>query len=114
MCLHSFVYHFGSEAVECTWQGLGPAQTAVLRPGDSLYIGPLVRHRFSVISTPPASRVPPKVARPNPNGVVCAVGRRLFVVRIPGHLTGETLAEFGTFSPFGRERVGAETLQWYS
>ena len=70
------------------------------------------------------------------NGAACGKGRRLFVVRIPGQLqrtkrwyptallrlriaflmvlprdsrSGETLAEFATFSTHGRERVGAET-----
>lgn len=53
-------------------------------------------------------------AAPNPNGQARAEGRRLLLVRIPGHLTGETLGEFATFSAQGRARVGAETEQWYS
>jgi len=109
--LHSFVYHFGSEPVEFTWQGKGQSHSGVLRPGDSAYIAPMVVHQFSVgkVPTPTASK-----KRPNPNGRACGQGRRLFIVRIPGHLSGETLAEFGTFSHFGRERVGAETVRWYN
>ena len=68
------------------------------------------------------------------NGAACGKGRRLFLVRIPGQLlrtqpsqklmltdlvtnlscrvrSGETLAEFATFSTHGRERVGAETAR---
>jgi len=107
--LHTFVYAFGSEPAELSWEGKGHRRTAVLHPGDSAYIAPLVEHRFSVCESPP-----PAERRANPNGKAHGVGRRFFVVRIPGHLTGETLAEFSTFSATGRERVGAETQQWYN
>lgn len=107
--LHTFVYSFGSEPAELSWEGRGHRRTAVLRPGDSAYIAPLVEHRFSVCEPPP-----PVERRANPNGKARGEGRRFFLVRIPGHLTGETLAEFGTFSAHGRERVGAENVQWYN
>ncbi len=107
--LHTFVYHFGSEAVELSWEEWREAKrhTVMMRPGDSAYIAPLVEHRFSVLAQSPSE------AGPNPNGEARGEGRRLLVVRIPGHLTGETLAEFATFSANGRERVGGETMQWY-
>jgi methylphosphonate synthase len=137
--LHTFVYHFGSEAVKMSWTSR-EAEThgAMLRPGDSAYIAPLVEHWFSAVTcsdlqkdgypmqsvdTPNApstvviTRASPSNdggVVPNPNGKACAHGRRLFLVRIPGHLTGETLSEFATFSAHGRARVGAETEQWYS
>ncbi|CAE7775930.1 unnamed protein product [Symbiodinium sp. CCMP2592] len=105
--LHTFVYHFGSEAVELRWSTrLGASRATVLRPGDSSYIAPLVEHSFSVL--------PGAVQEPGMNGAACGKGRRLFLVRIPGQLSGETLAEFATFSTHGRERVGAETVQWYN
>jgi len=111
--LHTFVYHFGDTPVKLAWED--GARSALLRPGDSAYLAPLVEHRFSACetigTTVPAVR---PEGRPNPNGAACGRGRRLFVVRIPGHLTGETLSEFATFSAFGRERVGAETVQWYN
>lgn len=108
--LHTFVYHFGTQPVELAWQGRGDRDhSAVLRPGDSAYVAPLVSHSFSALGPDTPLRT-----RPNPNGVACGPGRRLFLVRIPGHLTGETLAEFATFSGYGRERVGAETQRWYS
>ncbi|CAE8583141.1 unnamed protein product, partial [Polarella glacialis] len=112
--LHAFVYHFGSEPVELSWVG-GKAQvahTATLQPGDSAYIAPLTVHRFSVCSL--ASPRNTRSSQPNPNGAACGKGRRLFLVRIPGHLSGETLAEFATFSAHGRERAGAETVRWYT
>ncbi|CAE7885058.1 TPIP1 [Symbiodinium microadriaticum] len=105
--LHTFVYHFGSEAVELRWSTrLGASRATILRPGDSSYIAPLVEHSFSVI--------PGAAQEPGMNGAACGKGRRLFLVRIPGQLSGETLAEFATFSTHGRERVGAETVQWYN
>lgn len=105
--LHTFAYHFGSEPVALVWEWRGRQHSAVLRPGDSAYIVPLCEHRFSVCAAEASE------SRPNPNGRFCGEGRRLFLVRIPGHLTGETLTEFSTFSSYGRERVGSETLQWY-
>lgn len=108
--LHTFVYHFGSEPVELAWQGQGDrSHSNEFRPGDSAYIAPMVAHRFSV-----SSAIDSGAGKANPNGAACGHGRRLFLVRIPGHLTGETLAEFATFSGSGRERVGAETQRWYS
>jgi len=103
--LHTFVYHFGSIPVELTWGG----SSHLLRPGDSAYVAPTVEHRFSVI--PEATQVQ---SSQNQNGAACGVGRRLLLVRIPGQLSGETLAEYATFSAFGRERVGAETVRWYN
>eukprot|EP00927_Polykrikos_kofoidii_P016771 TRINITY_DN17607_c0_g1_i3.p1 TRINITY_DN17607_c0_g1~~TRINITY_DN17607_c0_g1_i3.p1 ORF type:complete len:752 (-),score=114.17 TRINITY_DN17607_c0_g1_i3:131-2386(-) len=108
--LHTFVYHFGSQSVEFAWEGRRGRQVALLRPGDSAYIAPSVTHRFSVV----AAESTKDQAVSNPNGSACGDGRRIFLVRIPGHLTGETLAEFATFSAFGRSRVGAETEQWYN
>lgn len=104
--LHTFVYHFGTEPVEMCWERRGQSESSVLRPGDSAYISPCVEHHFSVTVS--------SAERPNPNGAASGLGRRLLLVRIPGHLTGETLAEFATFSAYGRERVGAETMQWYN
>ncbi|CAJ1404013.1 unnamed protein product [Effrenium voratum] len=105
--LHTFVYHFGSEPVELTWAAR-EERKVLLRPGDSAYVAPMVEHRFSVVERPaPAPQA-------NPNGAARGEGRRLFLVRIPGQLSGETLAEFATFSAFGRERVGAETVRWYN
>eukprot|EP00930_Biecheleria_cincta_P075636 TRINITY_DN6280_c0_g2_i1.p1 TRINITY_DN6280_c0_g2~~TRINITY_DN6280_c0_g2_i1.p1 ORF type:complete len:718 (-),score=94.73 TRINITY_DN6280_c0_g2_i1:100-2079(-) len=109
--LHTFVYHFGSVPVELSWHGrCGIQRVATVRPGDSAYIAPMVEHRFSV------GNLPRDFERRvlNPNGAGCGQGRRLFLVRIPGHLSGETLAEFSTFSADGRDRVGAETMQWYN
>jgi len=115
--LHTFLYNFGAEAVELSWQGCDQGHSTCFRPGDSAYVAPLVEHRFSVITEQlscSSNGGDSSNSSGNPNGHACGRGRRLFVVRIPGHLTGETLSEFATFSAHGRERVGAETMQWYS
>lgn len=119
--LHTFLYNFGAEAVELSWHGRGQSHTSCFWPGDSAYVAPLVEHRFSVITTHFScssnerdSSSSKSSSNRNPNGQACGRGRRLFVVRIPGHLTGETLSEFATFSAHGRDRVGAETMQWYN
>ena len=111
--LHTFVYHFGTTPIVMSWEGGGRTHTAELRPGDSAYVSPMVEHRFSCSGVAERSRQE-SAGRANPNGRAAAPGRRLFLVRIPGHLTGETLAEFATFSAFGKERVGRETVRWYN
>lgn len=107
--LHCFIYHFGTEPIEVTWGEGDRTQTTMLDPGDSIYIAPLVKHSFSV----PSERQTSPRSKHNV-GTACAKGRRLYIVRIPGHLSGETLSEFATFSASGKERAGGETKQWYS
>jgi hypothetical protein len=105
--LHQFVYNYGTEPVEFQWGK--DDKTKILHPGDSTYIAPMVPHRFNstseeaIIST-----------TEHPNGTDAAVGRHLFVVRIPGSVNGETLAEFSTYHVGGRVRVGQETMRWYN
>ena len=106
--LHQFVYNYGTEPVEFEW---GPeyCERQTLQPGDSTYVAPMVPHRFNatdqetVIST-----------TGHPNGTDAAQGRHLFVVRIPGSVNGDTLAEFSTYHVDGRVRVGQETMRWYN
>jgi len=96
-----------------------------LRPGDSAYLAPMVPFRFCVPQVENSqnqshSTLAPKPSeslatqKTNPNGTDAFPGRRLYVVRIPGTLTTETLAEFSTFSRKGRGRVGKESLRWYN
>jgi len=113
--LHSFVYNFGARGVELRWTKSGVERSTELQPGDSAYIAPLVEHSFSVLGTA-------LVPEPGTTSVVSdgfhkvehAGAARLFVVRVPGSLTGETLGEFSTFSETGRMRVGRETMRWYN
>ena len=84
-------------------------QKQTLHPGDSTYVAPMVPHRFN------ATDIPPHISTTeHPNGTDAAVGRHLFVVRIPGSVNGDTLAEFSTYHVGGRVRVGAETMRWYN
>ena len=89
-CLHQYVYNYGDEPVDLIWE---PECTAVLKPGDSACIRPLVRHRFD---------------RP-----VGAGEGHLAVIRVPGQLTDQVLDEYATFATAGRRRVSAETKRWF-
>ena len=90
--LHQFVYNYGTEPVEFEW-GVGKeAQNKLLHPGDSTYIAPMVEHRFNATGEAPVI-----TTTEHPNGTDAAVGRHLFVVRIPGSVNGDTLAEFSTY-----------------
>ena len=88
--LHEYIYNYGEEPVELIWE---PDRTAVLNPGDSACIRPLVRHRFD-----------------RPEG---AQEGHLAVIRVPGQLTDQTLDEFASFATAGRNRVAAETGRWF-
>ena len=106
--LHQFIYNFGTQPVEFQWGEHG-AESKVLQPGDSTYVAPMVPHRFNATSEETAI-----TTSEHPNGTDAAVGRHLFVVRIPGSVNGETLAEFSTYHAGGRSRVGQETMRWYN
>jgi methylphosphonate synthase len=82
--LHQFWYNIGSTAVTVSW----PGGTRELGPGDSAYAAPTVPHSFSGQG-------------------------EVYIVRIPGRMTKETLDELATAAPNGRHRIGQEALQWY-
>jgi len=88
--LHEYVYNYGQTTVNLEW---GDAHTLAFMPGDSAYIRPMIRHRFS------------RLEGSDPGHLV--------VMRVPGGLSGSTLSEFSTFVPEGRGRVIAETKRWF-
>ena len=88
--LHQYTYNYGDTPVSMAW---GDDESAVLMPGDSSYIRPMVRHRFEQVDG--------------------AGTGNLVVIRIPGGLSGQIMAEFSAFAPEGRRRVAGETTQWY-
>jgi methylphosphonate synthase len=89
-CLHEYVYNYGDEPVELIWE---PERSAILNPGDSACIRPLVPHRFE-----------------KPDG---ANAGHLIVIRVPGQLTDQVLDEYATFAVEGRSRVAAEMRRWF-
>ena len=88
--LHQYVYNYGDQPVKFLW---GPKCTAILNPGDSACIRPMVRHRFE-----------------RPKG---ASEGHLVVIRVSGQLTDQVLDEYATFATGGRDRVAGETRRWF-
>ena len=87
--LHQFWYNTSPHPLTVHW----PGGSRAIEPGDSVYAAPLVPYRFS-----------------SPRGQPAV----LYVVRIPGRLTRATLDELATADPSGRDRIGRESIQWYS
>jgi len=88
--LHQYVFNYGEEAVDLFW---GNDESARLEPGDSAYVRPLTKHRFARVSQRGAGQ--------------------LVVMRVPGMLTDSVLDEYAGFAPGARQRVAAETRQWF-
>lgn len=88
--LHEYVFNYGQTPVNLKW---GDADSLAIMPGDSAYVRPMTRHRFS-----PLERAEPG---------------HLVVMRVPGGLSAGALSEFSTFAPDGRGRVIAETKRWF-
>jgi len=97
--LHQFMYVHGSTPVELEWGDEAEEKHRTLQPGDSVYVAPMVPHRFSGSSDQQAEEVE---------------DGRVYIVRIPGQLTNSTWKEFATFEARGRQRVGKESMQWYN
>ena len=88
--LHEYVYNYGQTPVELEW---GDGHTHPLMPGDSAYIRPMIKHRFSRLDGDASGH--------------------LVLMRVPGGLSGSTLSEFSAVVPEGRARVIAETKRWF-
>lgn len=88
--LHEYVYNYGDAAVRLDWDG---GHQAILEPGDSACVCPMVEHRFS--------------CQPG-NGAA-----ELLLVRVPGALNDDVITEYAAFEPHGRARVAGETRRWF-
>ncbi len=88
--LHEYLYNHGSTPVILAW---GTERRAVLNPGDSAHLLPMVNHRIE--------RLPGD-----------APGR-ILMTRVAGKLTDEVLDEFATFPAESRSRVSRETSRWW-
>ena len=87
--LHEYIYNYGEAPVTMYW---GNNRTALLAPGDSAYVKPLIKHSFEKIDSNTG---------------------KLVMIRVPGGLNGSVLDEFSTFSPMGRSRVIEESKRWF-
>lgn len=85
--LHEYLYNYGDQDIELLW---AKGRRAVLAPGDSAYIRPMVEHWLQG----PA-------------------GANLAMSRISGELVDDVFDEFATFATEGRSRALAETKRWF-
>lgn len=85
--LHEYIYNYGDQDIDLLW---GDRREAVLAPGDSVYIRPMVEHWLQ-----------------GPAGASLAMSR------IAGELVDDVYDEFATFATDGRSRALAETKRWY-
>ena len=88
--LFEYIYNYGDESILLRW---ADEREALLNPGDSACIQPMIPHSF----------VRPKGAN---EGQLC-------VVRVPGALDERVIDEFASFASEGRQRVIRETRQWF-
>ncbi len=88
--LFEYGYNYGDEPVALLW---GEGREALIHPGDSACVHPMVAHRF---------------ARPSGAGE-----GRLCIVRVPGALNDLSMDEYARFDTAGRRRVNNETKQWF-
>ncbi|MBO6787810.1 MAG: hypothetical protein JJ900_13245 [Rhodospirillales bacterium] len=89
--LHEYVYNWSERPVAIYW---GDARESILKPGDSAYIAPFVKHRFGLCDE--------------------GSGRAsIITVRVPGALTEFALQDFACFDTRGRDRAQGENTQWF-
>lgn len=114
--LHSFYFNYGSLPVTMTW-GDEDQCTQVVNPGDSVYVFPLVKHRFDNHHDVVVDHAGNDAAA-DINDVDCEHVASMYMVRLPGALTESVIREYSNFQSStpgqGRHRVGAETVCWYN
>ena len=88
--LHQYVYNYGDAPLRIHWND---NKHALLNPGDSAYVRPLISHRFACVE-------------PGRKG-------RLAMIRVPGRLNDGALDEYAMFALEGRSRVAGESRRWF-
>ncbi len=88
--LHEYLYNYGDVPVQICWH---ESNKEVINPGDSAYIQPMVKHRFTCSET----------TKPG----------HLVSLRIPGALTDSVINEFSRYPIDHRQRTIEETDKWY-
>ena len=88
--LHEYIYNYGDTSVQLNWS---KSQSNVIRPGDSVYVQPMIEHSFTMID---------KINR-----------GQLVIVRIPGVITNSIINEFSKYPSEHRARVTQETDKWF-
>ena len=86
--LHQFVYNIGESSISLTWKLDDQSYNQKIGPGDSLYIKPFIKHKFSG------------------NG-------KLLVMRVGGKIAGESQRELSIIGKNNANRAISETIQWF-
>ena len=87
--LHQFVYNVGNDELFLNWELDGKKYTESIKPGDSAYIKPFIRHNFSG------------------NG-------NLVVLRIGGKIPGDSQRELSMLGDKNLSRAITETALWFN
>ena len=87
--LHQFVYNVGNTELFLNWEFDGKKYTESIKPGDSAYIKPFIRHNFSG------------------NG-------NLVVLRIGGKIPGDSQRELSMLGDKNLSRAITETALWFN
>ncbi len=88
--LHSWLYNYSGHAAGLCWSDGTTQRDTVVEPDDSVYIQPFVTHAFCRVDDEPAE---------------------LCVVRVAGHVNGDTQRELSHFPSIGR--VVREDRRWF-
>jgi uncharacterized RmlC-like cupin family protein len=88
--LHSWIYNYGDSPARLCWSDGTTERETVVEPDDSLYVQPFVTHAFSRADDEPAD---------------------LCVVRVAGHVGGDTQRELSHFPSIGR--AVREDRRWF-
>lgn len=86
--LHQYGYNVGETNIQMNWHTDGKYFHEVIKPGDSFYIKPFVKHNF------------------RGNG-------KLVILRIGGKVVGDPQRELSFIGKENVQRAIAETMQWY-
>ncbi len=87
--LHQYGYVVGDRPLEVHWTIESQAFSERLHPGDSFCMKPFVPHAFA------------------------GDGATVLTLRVGGRMAGDPMRELSRIDAAGRERVAAETVQWF-
>lgn len=88
--LHSWIYNYSDNAVGLHWSDGATEHETVIEPDDSLYVQPFIPHAFTRMGKDP--------------GALC-------VVRVSGHVSGDTQRELSHFPTI--TRAVREDRRWF-
>jgi transcriptional regulator with XRE-family HTH domain len=86
--LHQYVYNIGNSTVSLTWEINNKIFTESIRPNDSLYLKPFIKHNF------------------RGDG-------KLLILRIGGKIVGDSQRELSIVGRKNAKRAISETIQWF-